>query len=286
VLVRIPLFLLGSQLLAPVEPRVLLCVGLNYRKHAQETGNAVPRYPIVFAKNLGAVQHPGEPVVLPVVTTDPPEVDYEAELAFVIGRPAKNVRPERALDYILGFMCANDISARRWQGKRGGGQWYVGKSFDTFSPLGPELVTTAEIGDPQALDISLDLNGVRMQVRPPRPPPHARRAAQCNRCRAPLHASFLISQHSNTADMIFDVRTLVSFLSQETTLLPGTVVLTGTPEGVGYTRKPPVLLKPGDRMRVTISKLGTLENPVVASTTQAAVFHPLADDGQPPQMRT
>jgi len=167
--------LLGSQLLAPVEPRVLLCVGLNYRKHAQETGNAVPRYPIVFAKNLSAVQHPGEPVVLPVVTTDPPEVDYEAELAFVIGRPAKNVTPERALDYVLGFTCANDISARRWQGKRGGGQWYVGKSFDTFSPLGPELVATAEVGDQQALDISLDLNGVRMQVRrcpPNRPPPH------------------------------------------------------------------------------------------------------------------
>jgi 2-keto-4-pentenoate hydratase/2-oxohepta-3-ene-1,7-dioic acid hydratase in catechol pathway len=273
---------------------MLLCVGLNYRKHAQETGNAVPRYPIVFAKNLSAVQDPHGPVVLPVVTTDPPEVDYEAELAFVIGRPCKNVAPDRALEYVLGFMCANDISARRWQGKRGGGQWYIGKSFDTFSPLGPELVATAAVGDPQALGISLELNGMRMQV------PVA--AAVCAPdvwagCTSALtagqgysrrgppgpHAS---GQHSNTADMIFDVRTLVSFLSQETTLLPGTVVLTGTPEGVGYTRKPPVLLKPGDRMRVTIDKLGTLENHVVASDTPAAVFRPDADDGQPPQLRT
>ena len=144
---------------------MLLCIGLNYRKHAQETGNAVPRYPIAFAKNLSAVQNPHDPVVLPVVAVDPPEVDYEAELAFVVGRPCKNVTPANALDYVLGFMCANDISARRWQGKRGGGQWYTGKSFDTFCPLGPELVSPAAVGDPQALAISFHLNGNLMQVR-------------------------------------------------------------------------------------------------------------------------
>jgi 2-keto-4-pentenoate hydratase/2-oxohepta-3-ene-1,7-dioic acid hydratase in catechol pathway len=264
---------------------MLLCVGLNYRRHAHETGNAIPRYPIVFAKNVAAVQRPGGAVVLPPVTEDPPEVDYEAELAFVIGRACKDVRPEHALAYVAGYMCANDISARRWQGKRGGGQWYTGKSFDTFCPLGPELVAPDAVGDPQQLRIALDLNGRRMQV--PRPRPRVPSPTPCTCSTSPTRAR---AQSSTTADMIYDVRSLVSFLSQGTTLLPGTVVLTGTPEGVGYTRTPPVFLRPGDRMRVSIERLGVLDSTVEASTPDVRPVwtpaHGEGDDAAPPRLQT
>jgi 2-keto-4-pentenoate hydratase/2-oxohepta-3-ene-1,7-dioic acid hydratase in catechol pathway len=163
------------------------------------------------------------------------EVDYECELAVVIGRACKNVSRERALDYVLGYTCANDVSARDWQIRNGGGQWCRGKTFDTFAPLGPCLVTRDEIPNPNALKIATLLNGERMQ-------------------------------DESTSDMIFDVPRLIEFLSGSTTLVPGTVILTGTPSGVGMARKPPRWLKPGDVVTVEIEKIGQLTNPVSAES--------------------
>jgi 2-keto-4-pentenoate hydratase/2-oxohepta-3-ene-1,7-dioic acid hydratase in catechol pathway len=158
-------------------------------------------------------------------------VDYEAELAVVIGKPAKNVTKDKAGDYILGYCCANDVSAREWQIKKQKKQWARGKSFDTFCPIGPCLVTRDEIPNPNGLRIQTEVNGT-------------------------------ILQDSHTSDMIYDVPTLVSHLSQSMTLVPGTVILTGTPEGVGFTRKPPVFLREGDRVTVSIETIGRLTNPV------------------------
>lgn len=220
------------RLLAPVRPPAVFCIGLNYRAHAAETGLSLPDYPVLFMKNPAAVIGCGEAVVLPECCSRKPEVDYEAELAVVIGRAAKNVPAETALDYVKGYTAGNDISARRWQRRAGGGQWVRAKSFDTFCPLGPVLATADEIPDPGNLALRLTLNGETMQ-------------------------------DGHTSDMIFSVAEVVSYLSEDTTLLPGTVILTGTPAGVGYTRSPPVYLTAGDRLEVTIEKIGTLENPVV-----------------------
>jgi 2-keto-4-pentenoate hydratase/2-oxohepta-3-ene-1,7-dioic acid hydratase in catechol pathway len=220
-----------SKVLAPVAPPVIIGIGLNYHRHAEETGLKVPTYPVVFMKNPASLAHPEDPVILPRVCMDPPEVDYEAELAVVVGKTAKNVSKVEALTYVLGYSAANDVTARRWQGGKGGNQWVRGKSFDTFCPLGPELVTTDDIPDPQNLKVSCRLNGEVMQ-------------------------------EANTSDMIFTVAELVSFLSSGMTLLPGTVILTGTPSGVGYTRKPPVYLSGGEVMEVSIETIGTLRNSV------------------------
>ena len=217
------------KLLAPVEPRNILCVGLNYRRHAEETGARIPEYPVLFIKAVNALSHPGDPIVIPRVA--PGQVDCEGELAVVIGKPGKNIEPRQALDHVLGYTCANDVSARRWQKEGGGKQWCRGKSFDTFCPIGPCLVTTDEIPDPNALKIKTTLNEK-------------------------------IMQDSTTADMIFDVPSLISFLSEGTTLLPGTVILTGTPQGVGFARNPQVFLKKGDRVAIEIERIGTLVNPV------------------------
>ena len=220
-----------ARILAPVEPVMIWCIGLNYRRHAEETGAKIPEQPVVFAKGPNTVQHPGGAIELPRhLASD--QVDYECELAVVIGKACKNVAPEHALDYVLGYTCANDVSARDWQIKRGGSQWSRGKTFDTFAPLGPVLVTPADIPDPNALRIQTRLNGE-------------------------------VVQDSNTSDMIFDVRQIISFLSGSTTLLPGTVILTGTPEGVGMARTPPRWLAPGDEVSIEIEKIGTLTNPVV-----------------------
>ena len=220
-----------SRLLAPVEPTSIICIGLNYRKHAEETGAKFPEFPVVFFKGINTLQHPGEPIQIPThLRSD--EVDYECELAVVIGRACKNVSRQNALDYVLGYTCCNDVSARDWQLKRGGGQWSRGKTFDTFSPLGPVLVTRDEIPNPNALKIRTVLNGQVMQ-------------------------------DWNTNDMIFNVPALVEFLSGSTTLLPGTVILTGTPHGVGMAQKPPRWLKPGDSVSIEIEKIGTLTNPVI-----------------------
>jgi 2-keto-4-pentenoate hydratase/2-oxohepta-3-ene-1,7-dioic acid hydratase in catechol pathway len=220
-----------AKRLAPVLPTNLICIGLNYRHHAVESKMAIPEYPVVFMKPTTAVQNPGDPIVLPRnLRSD--EVDYECELAVVIGRRCKNVSRENALDYVLGYTCANDVSARDWQGKWGGSQWCRGKGFDTFAPLGPCLVTKEDIPDPNALAIRFELNGE-------------------------------VLQDWNTNDMIFDVPRLIEFLSGSTTLLPGTVILTGTPHGVGFARKPPRFLSAGDVATVTIERIGSLQNPVV-----------------------
>jgi 2-keto-4-pentenoate hydratase/2-oxohepta-3-ene-1,7-dioic acid hydratase in catechol pathway len=221
-----------ERLLAPVEPRQLLCIGLNYRRHAQETGARLPDHPILSFKGVNAVQDPGGPIVIPGHMPSS-EVDYECELAVVIGRACKNVPRARALDHVLGYTCANDVSARDWQIRHGGGQWCRGKTFDTFAPLGPCLVTRDEIPDPNALRIGTIVNGERVQ-------------------------------DESTADMIFDVPRLIEFLSGSTTLLPGTVILTGTPQGVGMARKPPRWLEPGDVVTVEIEGIGQLTNPVIA----------------------
>ncbi|MBI3839290.1 MAG: fumarylacetoacetate hydrolase family protein [Planctomycetia bacterium] len=218
-------------LLAPVEPTAILCIGLNYRRHAAEGSAPIPKWPVLFMKSVGAVQNPGDPILLPTHLKSN-EVDYECELAVVIGKRCKNVSRDKAFEYVLGYTCANDVSARDWQKEMGGSQWCRGKTFDTFCPLGPCLVTADEITNPNALSIKTILNGEVMQ-------------------------------DWNTNDMIFDVPSLIEFLSGSTTLLPGTVILTGTPHGVGMARKPPVWLKSGDQITIEIEKIGALHNPAL-----------------------
>jgi len=219
-----------QKLLAPVVPTSILCVGLNYREHAKEANMDVPQFPVLFVKGINALQNPGDPILIPTFLKSN-EVDYECELAVVIKKACKNVLREKALDYVLGYTCSNDVSARDWQLKKGDGQWCRGKFFDTFAPLGPCLVTTEEIPDPNNLNIRTVLNGEVMQ-------------------------------DSNTSDMIFDVATVIEFLSGSTTLLPGTVILTGTPPGVGMSQDPPRWLKAGDEVTIEIEKIGQLINPV------------------------
>ncbi|MDA0700260.1 MAG: fumarylacetoacetate hydrolase family protein [bacterium] len=217
--------------LAPVAPTQVIGIGLNYKRHAAESGMATPVYPVVFHKTLNTVQAPGAPIVLPK-GAHCEKTDYECELAVVIGRGCKDVPRERALDVVFGYTCANDVSARDWQLEKGGGQWSRGKSFDTFCPLGPVLVTSDEIPDPNALRIRTELNGS-------------------------------VVQDWNTDDMIFDVPALIAFLSAGTTLLAGTVILTGTPHGVGMASVPPRWLRAGDIVTVSIPEIGDLRNPVV-----------------------
>ena len=219
------------KVLAPVGPVDIFCIGLNYVRNAQEGNANPPEHPVLFMKSTAALQHPGDPIVLPrKLRSD--KVDYECELAVVIGKQCKNVARDQALDYVLGYTCANDVSARDWQIEWGGSQWCRGKTFDTFAPLGPCLVTTDEIPDPNQLKIKTILNDQVMQ-------------------------------DWSTEDMIFDVPTLIEFLSGSVTLLPGTVILTGTPHGVGGARKPPVFLNPGDTITIEIDQIGALTNPVV-----------------------
>jgi 2-keto-4-pentenoate hydratase/2-oxohepta-3-ene-1,7-dioic acid hydratase in catechol pathway len=213
---------------APVpRPGKLICIGLNYKDHAAESKLAIPEKPVVFSKFSSAVIAPGEPVVLPSSSR---QVDYEAELAVVIGRRAKNVSADRACDYVLGYTALNDVTARDFQ--FGDGQWQRGKSCDTFAPMGQTIVTTDQIPDPHKLSIKLILNGQTMQ-------------------------------DSNTDQLIFGVPRLIEFLSQTITLEPGDVIATGTPAGVGFARNPPVFLKAGDEMEVLIEGTGGLGNPVV-----------------------
>ena len=220
------------KLLAPLAPVNIFCIGLNYRDHAAETGAPIPENPVVFMKPTTTLTNPGDPIRIPACSQRGPEVDYECELAVVIGSAARDVGVRDAFRHILGYTVANDVSARRWQKHGGGGQWDRGKGFDTFCPLGPALVTTDEIPDPQALPMRTRVNG-------------------------------RILQDGTTSDMIFPVGHLVSFLSQDTTLLPGTLILTGTPAGVGFVRTPPVFLAPGDTVTVEIEGIGELTNPVV-----------------------
>ena len=213
---------------APVpRPGKLICIGLNYKDHAAESKMAIPEKPVVFSKFSTSVIAPGEPVVLPPQSK---QVDYEAELAVVIGRRAKNVSADRAYDYVLGYTAVNDVSARDFQ--FADGQWQRGKSCDTFAPMGQTIITTDTITDPHKLSIKLILNGKTMQ-------------------------------DSNTDQLIFGVPRLIEFLSETITLEPGDVIATGTPAGVGFARNPPVFLKAGDQMEVQIEGMGGLGNPVV-----------------------
>ena len=217
-------------LLAPVAPPLIYALGLNYRKHSEETGIEYPDRPVVFLKAVTSLSGPGDPIVLPAA--GPSEVDFEGELAVIIGCRGKNIPLNEAMDCVFGYTCANDVSARDWQNRLQKKQWARGKSFDTFCPLGPWIVTRDEIPDPGRLRLTTRVNG-------------------------------RIMQDSSTSDLIFSVPEIVSDLSRSITLLPGTLILTGTPEGVGFTRQPPVFLKPGDTVSVMIEGIGELTNPVV-----------------------
>lgn len=220
-----------ARFLAPVVPPAIFCVGLNYRHHAQEAGMAVPEHPVVFLKSANALQDPGAPIVIPAGAGST-EIDYECELVIVVGRKCKNVARENALDYVLGYTSGNDVSSRDWQLRMGGTQWCRGKSFDTFAPIGPCLVTKDDIPNPNALRIQTLLNGEVMQ-------------------------------DSNTDDLIFDVPTLVHELSKVMTLDPGDIIITGTPSGVAMARNPQPWLKAGDVCEVEIEKIGVLRNNIV-----------------------
>lgn len=217
------------KLLAPVDPPNIICIGLNYKRHADESGMKHPTLPVLFLKTTNTIVGPEDPIVIPKIA--PSEVDYEVELAIVVGKTMKNVPEDRVFDYVLGYTCANDVSARDIQLKVDV-QWTRGKSMDTFMPIGPAIAT--EI-DPDNADIEFRLNGQTLQK-------------------------------SNTSDMIFNCSQILSFLSQNMTLFPGTIISTGTPEGVGFARKPPVFLKPGDVCEVDIAGIGVLRNPVVAES--------------------
>lgn len=217
-----------AKRLPPVEPPNIYAIGLNYKKHAEESGMQLPSAPVIFIKATTSLTGPGMPIILP--ESAPNEVDYECELVIIIGKTARNVPEADALDYVFGYTCGNDVSARDCQLKLDA-QWARGKSFDTFCPIGPVIVTADEI-NPDNCGIRTILNGQVMQ-------------------------------DSNTNDLIFNCRQLISYLSRQFTLLPGTAILTGTPSGVGFARKPPVFLKEGDEVTIEIDGIGQLTNAVV-----------------------
>ncbi|QDU97811.1 fumarylacetoacetate hydrolase family protein [Lignipirellula cremea] len=219
------------RLLAPIpDPGKVICIGLNYADHAAETGAEIPSQPVVFCKFPTAVSAHGDAIVLPASSS---KVDYEAELVVVIGQGGKHIPEASAMDHVAGYACGHDVSARDWQKGTPGGQWLLGKTFDTFAPFGPEMITADEIADPGALAIELRLNGQTMQK-------------------------------SSTSQLIFSVPQLIAHVSSVCTLEPGDVIFTGTPPGVGAARKPPIFLQPGDVVEVEIEGLGLLRNPVEA----------------------
>ncbi|MBV9772177.1 MAG: fumarylacetoacetate hydrolase family protein [Bryobacterales bacterium] len=217
------------RLLAPIpRPPKLICIGLNYRDHAAEARQEIPKVPTIFAKFSNIVIGPGEPIVLPKISRKP---DYEAEFMFVIGAGGRNIAADDWKRYVFGYTIFNDVSARDFQSATS--QWMIGKTFDTFAPMGPYLVSADEIEDPHALGISLSIGGE-------------------------------VLQHSNTRELIFKIPELIAYLSSVVTLEPGDVVATGTPAGVGFARRPPRYLQPGDEVIIRIEGLGELRNPVVA----------------------
>jgi 2-keto-4-pentenoate hydratase/2-oxohepta-3-ene-1,7-dioic acid hydratase in catechol pathway len=220
----------GVKLLSPIpDPQKIICLGLNYRDHAAESGAPIPKEPILFSKYPTSLVGDGDNIVLPSVSS---EVDYEAELVIVVGKRGRKIPEASALGHVAGYTVGHDVSARDWQLRKDGKQWMVGKTFDTFAPTGPHLVTADEVPDPHNLRIALRLNGTTMQ-------------------------------DSNTSQMIFSVAATLAYLSQVFTLEPGDLIFTGTPPGVGMARKPPVFLKGGDVAEVEIERLGVLRNPVV-----------------------
>jgi len=221
--------LASIRLLAPIpRPPKLICIGLNYRDHAAEARQEIPKVPTIFAKFSNVVIGPGEAIVLPKISRKP---DYEAEFMFVIGAGGRHIAAEHWQRHVFGYTVFNDVSARDVQSATS--QWMIGKTFDTFAPMGPWLVSADEIKDPHALDIRLSIGGE-------------------------------VLQHSNTRELIFPIPDLVAYLSSVVTLEPGDVVATGTPGGVGFARKPPRYLKPGDEVAINIQGIGELRNPVIA----------------------
>jgi acylpyruvate hydrolase len=218
----------GTRLAPPLRPGKIIGIGLNYRDHAEETGQPVPEYPTVFAKFPNSASAPDAPIELPAAST---KVDYEGELGVVIGQRARDVPESEALAAVAGYVVVNDVSARDVQNRTS--QWTLGKSFDTFAPFGPFLVTADEVPDPQRLELTTTVNGTEVQ-------------------------------HSNTANMVFGVARLVALLSQVATLEPGDLIATGTPSGIGAALDPPRFLRAGDVVEITIEGLGQLRNPVAA----------------------
>jgi 2-keto-4-pentenoate hydratase/2-oxohepta-3-ene-1,7-dioic acid hydratase in catechol pathway len=217
------------KLLAPIpRPPKFICVGLNYRDHAAEAKQQIPTVPTIFNKFTNVVIGPGAPIVLPRVSGRP---DYEAEFTFVIGKGGRYIPAASAMDHVFGYTIVNDVSARDFQ--NASSQWLMGKTFDTFGPTGPWIVTKDEIKDPHELDISLEIGGETLQ-------------------------------HSNTRELIFKIPELIEYISQVVTLEPGDIVATGTPGGVGFARRPQRWLRPGDEVIVRIEGIGELRNPVVA----------------------
>lgn len=226
---KIPLA--GATLRPPIpNPSKILCIGLNYRDHAKEGGQPIPEEPVLFAKFPNTLIGHAEAIRLPKVSQ---KVDYEAELVVVIGKRGRDITEDAAFDHVAGYTVGHDVSARDWQFKGNEKQWTIGKTFDTFAPTGPVLVTKDEIPDPDNLRIQLRLNGETMQ-------------------------------DSNTKEFIFPIPKLIAYLSQVVTLEPGDLIFTGTPPGVGVARKPPVFLKPGDLVEVEIEKIGVLANQVTS----------------------
>ncbi|KAL1879916.1 hypothetical protein VTK73DRAFT_6612 [Phialemonium thermophilum] len=217
--------------LAPEDVRSVRCLGLNYSLHAKESGFPVPNYPVLFFKPPTSLSGPSDPIPIHPMAQEGSGLDYECELVVVVGKKCADVPEEKALDHVLGYAVGNDVSHREWQTKRGGGQWALGKGFDGWAPFGPGIVSSKVIRDPQALRIATRLNGQTVQ-------------------------------DSTTADMIFNVKRTIAFLSQGTTLLPGDVIFTGTPSGVGMGRNPPLWLKDGDVVEVELEGVGTCTNRV------------------------
>jgi len=214
---------------APIHnPEKIICAGLNYADHAAESGMALPAEPVLFNKFNNAIIGPGEPIVVPEESN---EVDYEVELVAVIGKPGRRIAESAAMEHVAGYTVGNDVSARDWQLNRPGGQWMMGKTFDTFSPIGPALVTPDEVPDPHDLGIRCILNGETVQ-------------------------------DSKTDQLIFRVEALIAHISKVVTLKPGDLIYTGTPPGVGFARKPPIFLEPGDTVTCEVDEVGALTNPV------------------------
>ncbi len=233
------------RLLSPVaRPDKILCVGLNYRDHAIETGSEIPTEPIIFSKFTEALIGPEDPIILPAVSQ---RVDYEAELVAVIGKTCRQVDEAHAMDYVFGYCCGHDVSARDWQKGRPGGQWLLGKTFDTFAPLGPYLVHHSAVPNVDQLRVQMRLNGETLQ-------------------------------DSTTAQLIFSIPQVIAYVSRVTTLRPGDLIYTGTPPGVGDARTPPRYLSPGDVCEVEVEGLGTLRNPCVAAESPEAEAFRAASD--------
>lgn len=225
-----PIPLAATKLAAPISNcEKIICIGKNYAQHAIEMGSEPPTLPVVFSKFASAINHPDAPIVRPVLSE---QLDYEAELVVVIGKPGKNIPRQQAFEHVFGYCCGNDITARDWQKGKPGGQWLLGKTCDTFAPLGPYLVTADEVLDPHDLSIQLRVNGE-------------------------------LRQDSNTSQLIFPIDVLIAHVSQFFTLRPGDLIFTGTPPGVGAGRSPQLFLKSGDEIEVRIDGLGVLKNHVV-----------------------